>query len=361
MKSFYSLNVAQQLTEHLRDEILRGSLSGMMPGINHLAKTLGASPKTTIAAVKQLELEGLLVPQGPRRRSKIVLPKNLAPPTLRVQILLYEPDDAKLDYAIELLRDLQEAGHATTFATKSLLDLGMDPKRVARFVKKTETDAWVVFAGSREVLEWFAAQPVPTFALFGRHRTVPIASFGSQVTPPLVGVTQRLIKLGHQRIVMLVREERRKPVPGGTERVFLQELEAAGIQSGPYNLPNWQDNPAGFHQGLDSLFLHTPPTALIIDTPPLVVATLQYFGQRGIAVPRDVSLVALDSSPGFSWCEPAISHIRFDHRPLMRRIVRWTNNIARGKDDRRAMSAKAEFIEGGTIGPAPKGRRSRGR
>jgi DNA-binding LacI/PurR family transcriptional regulator len=353
MKPFYSLNVAQQLTEHLRDEILRGSLIGMMPGINHLSKTLGASPKTTIAAIKQLELEGLLVPQGPRRRSKIVLPKNLAAPTLRVQILHYEPDDTKLDYAIELLRDLQEAGHAATFATKSLLDLGMDPKRVASFVKKNEADAWVVCAGSREVLEWFAAQPVPTFAIYGRHRTVPIASYGSLVAPTFVDVTQRLIKLGHRRIVMLVREERRKPAPGGTERIFLQELESAGIQSGSYNLPNWEDNPAGFQRGLDSLFRHTPPTALIIDTAPLVVATLQYFGQRGIAVPRDVSLVALDASPVFAWCDPAISHIRFNRRPMIRRVVSWTNNIARGNDDRRTMLSKAEFVEGGTIGPAP--------
>ena len=351
MKPFYSLTVAQQLTEHLRDEILRGGLSGMMPGINQLAKTLGTSPKTTIAAVKQLELEGLLVPQGPRRRSKILLPKNLAAPALRVQILLYEPDDAKVDYAIELLRDLEEAGHVATFAEKSLLDLGMDLKRVASFAKKAETDAWVVCAGSSEVLEWFAEQPVPTFALFGRHRTVPIASFGTQAAPTLIRVTQQLIKLGHQRIVMLVREERRKPVPGGAERIFLQELENAGVQSSTYNLPNWEDNPAGFQQGLDSLFRHTPPTALIIDTPPLVVATLHYFGQRGIAVPRDVSLVALDASPGFAWCEPAISHIRFDRRPLIRRIVRWTNNIARGQDDRRAMLSKAEFVEGGTIGP----------
>jgi hypothetical protein len=36
--------------------------------------------------------------------------------------------------------------------------------------------------------------------------------------------------------------------------------------------------------------------------------------------------------------------------------VRWAGNVARGKDDRQQTEFKAEFVEGGTIGPAPRGR-----
>ena len=52
----------------------------------------------------------------------------------------------------------------------------MDAGRVSRFVRKTKADAWIVCAGSREVLEWFSAQPVPAFALFGRRDGLPIAA-----------------------------------------------------------------------------------------------------------------------------------------------------------------------------------------
>jgi hypothetical protein len=31
--------------------------------------------------------------------------------------------------------------------------------------------------------------------------------------------------------------------------------------------------------------------------------------------------------------------------------VRWADNVARGKDDRRMARIAAEFVEGGTIGP----------
>ena len=69
-------------------------------------------------------------------------------------------------------------------------------------------------------------------------------------------------------------------------------------------------------------------------------------------IPDDVSLVCTDDAPGFAWCEPAVSRIRWDSRPVVRRIVRWVNNLARGKDDRRQTLTKIEFIEGGTMGPA---------
>ena len=48
-------------------------------------------------------------------------------------------------------------------------------KRIARLVRSSEVDAWVVYAGSREVLRWFAAQPEPAFALAGRLEGVSIA------------------------------------------------------------------------------------------------------------------------------------------------------------------------------------------
>jgi len=40
----------------------------------------------------------------------------------------------------------------------------------------------------------------------------------------------------------------------------------------------------------------------------------------------------------------------------VRRIVRWVGNIESGKDVRRQSFTEAEFIEKGSIGPAPGGK-----
>ena len=70
-------------------------------------------------------------------------------------------------------------------------------------------------------------------------------------------------------------------------------------------------------------------------------------------MPQDVSLVCTDPDPGFEWCQPPVAHIRWDYRPAGRRIVRWVDNVSRDKVDKRQTLTKAEFVEGGTVGPAP--------
>jgi hypothetical protein len=37
----------------------------------------------------------------------------------------------------------------------------------------------------------------------------------------------------------------------------------------------------------------------------------------------------------------------------VRRALRWAENIAQGKDDRRQVLYPARFVPGGTIGPVP--------
>jgi len=145
----------------------------------------------------------------------------------------------------------------------------------------------------------------------------------------------------------------RLPEPARGPLAFLDELETAGIETGAFNLPDWEESSKGFERVLDSLFSRTAPTALILDERFLYHAAHHYLARRGLRVPADVSLVCTDADPSFSWCLPPVTHTRWDYRPMVRRIVRWSNNVARGKDDRRQSFTKAELVEGGTIGPAP--------
>ena len=352
MKPFHSLTAIEQLAAHLRGEILSGALGGTLPGVHRLARELGVSPKSVVAAVAQLEHEGLLQGQGARRRCHILPQKGAAPAELTIRILLYEKSERNASDMIDLRHRLAEAGHRPEFATKDFHELGMDAGKVGRFVKANPADAWVFCGASQEILEGFVEHPLPVFALFGQHRSFRIPGASAQKIPAMLTAVRRLVALGHRRIVMLVREERRKPQPDLLERTFLEELDRLGIPTGPYNLPDWEDTKEGFHRGLDSLFQHTPPTALIINESVLFAAAQQYLANRGIVAPRQISLICDDPDPSFAWCKPAITHIRWDSAPLLRSIVRWANQVARGKQSNRKTFSVAEFIEGGTIGPA---------
>lgn len=351
------LTITEQVAAHLREELRRGRWTVEMPGRLEVAAELGVSDQTAEAGLAQLEREGILVAQGPGRRRRIVPAAGVVPSaSLRVAILVGEPSDRRRDYLVEIKHELAEAGHAPFFTPWCMPELGINVRSIASRLKRTEADAWILLSAARPLLEWFIARDVPAFALFGRRRKLPVAGVGPDKPPAIAQATRRLIELGHRRIAFLALRAMRLPEPGASVQAFLGELAAHGIEPGPYNLPDWEENLGSFHGCLDALFQHSPPTALIVDEAAFFVATMQFLQSRRLRVPEDVSLICTDGDPNFAWCRPPVAHIHWDSARVVRRAVRWTANLARGKRDLRQTLTKAEFIEGGTIGPAPHAR-----
>lgn len=355
MEPFKSVNVTDQFIAYLRVAISNGELTETMPGIRRLAATHGVSSNTVTAALEQLTREGFLKPQGHGRRSRIVLPDHAPRQAFRITLLPYERADTQLDFVVEFHRWLKQEGYDVSVADKSLVDMKMNVRRIAEIVEHTETDAWIVFSAPEEVLEWFVSHSLPTFALFGRFRRLPIAATGLDKVPAFRNAIRRLVELGHRRIVLLQPKHNRLPSPARLVRESIAELEALGIKTGPYNLPDWEPSPVGLRNRLDSLFAVSPPTAIILDRPNEMIATQHYLAQRGIFAPRDISLIC-DYDPTFEWFDPAVCCIRWANSIFGRRILRWVGNVASGKDDRRQSLSRAKFVEKNTIGPAPDGK-----
>jgi len=348
------LSHAEQVAAHLQVELSRGRWRNVLPGIKQLGIELGVNHNTVEAALRLLEEKGWVATQGhgrPRRVSAASFSGDKR--SLRVKILMYDKDDRFAADHVELLARLQEAGHAADFAPKSLQELGMKVERVARFVTKHPADAWVVCSASHEILKWFSVYPVPAIAMYGRFTrgALPIAGVSPRKSPALATALRKLVAQGHRRIVMLAREERRKPEPALYEQNFLDELNVLGVPTGSYNLPDWEETPAGLHAALDRLFRHTPPTALILGDNLFTVNVLQYLSRHGIVIPDHLSLICSDPDPSFAWSHPTMAHLCWDYRPLVKRILRWADHVAFGRDDREQSLFLAEFLEGGTIGP----------
>ena len=354
MKPLQVLSPTEQVAQYLEEQILSGDLMGEMPGMKTLSVSIGVNHKTAEGAVRLLESKGLVYSNGTGRKRSIT-PKNLTKrKPLKVSILLGDQDDSRHYYMVDLRDKLIQAGHRARFAPKSLSELGMNPSRIQNMVKRNPADAWIVQAASREVLEWFSQQTFPAFSLFGRFRNIPIPATGTSKEDAIREAVRELHQLGHRRIVMLVQEEQCLPYPGPIPRSFLEALEASGIRPGCYNLPYWQTDGDSFRQCLDSLFQHTPPTALFIPEAPLFIAAQQHLASKGIMAPHQVSMICHDPSSAFRFCGPEISHISYDLNPCIRRTVEWLKHVATGKPDQRQTLSKSFFVRGGTIGPPPR-------
>jgi len=352
MSELRFLSKGEQVANYLRGEVGAGRWRECMPGRMELASLLGVNARTVEEALRLLEREGVLIPQGAGKRRKIMTQKKKRQRKLVIGMLMYDPQDQTLPYHIDLVHRLEDARHRVVIAEHTLVKLKMNLEKVAQMVSEMrEVNAWIVQAGPREILEWMIGHGKPVIAKFGRFGGLPIAAAGIRKIPAMQKAVRRLHELGHRRIVMMAREERRKPFPAAYEQAFLDELEALGIATSIYHLPEWENEIPAFHRCLDSLFLHTPPTAILLNEARLFVAAQHHLARMGLVAPRDISLVCSDPDSAFTWCDPPVSHIQWDSRPVVSRVLRWADRVARGIPDQRQRYSLAKFIEGGTIGP----------
>ena len=356
MLQFQPRSTALQVSDFLSDLLKHGNWIDEMPGAASLAAELGVNHKTVEVALEELEREGLLKKQGRGKPRKILTPKyGKKLNSLNIGILHFDQTSFFTGYYAEIQYRLQQEGHEVLHSPRTICELQHDCRKVARMVSKCQVDAWIVPGANQEILEWFAKQELPVFALAGRFIELSIPGIAPNKIPAMQEALAYMVKHQHQRIVLLSREARRKPEPGYFEQCFLKELESHGIASGSYNLPHWEENAAGFHAGLQSLFQMTPPTAIIVDQAEFIGGFLQFCTQQGLAVPRDVSLFCLEPDPSFLWYQAQVSHIDWQMEPFFHRIIKWIENINQGKADFQQSMISAKFIEGGTIGPAKQG------
>lgn len=354
MKTLRRLSLAEQTAAHLRASLRAGHWEGKLPGVVRLGAELDVSQATLRTALRKLEAEGLLTAGGLGRSRTVTDSGQGGRPrrTLRVGILPHDPrGGGQAQVELEIINALEAAGHAVFICKKSQVELRHDLGRMIRQLRETPAEAWVVESGSSPLLEWFAGQTVPAMAIFGRAASVPMASTGPDKVPAYVAATRQLIALGHRRIVLIALSPRRKPAPGNIERAFLAELTAHRISAGAFNLPDWEETPEGFQTLLETLFQHTPPTALIIEETPRVIAAMQFLARRHRDVPGHVSLVSTDWDSSLAWCHPPIAHMRWKAEGLVRRVVRWVAAVQDGHPDRERIVVPVEFVPGGSIGP----------
>jgi DNA-binding LacI/PurR family transcriptional regulator len=358
MPSLPRRSLAEQTAEHLREGIRDGRWSGNLPGVPRLASELDVSAPSIRAALRQLEAEGLLETRGVCR-SRSITPQGAGQRALRVGILLYDllrdESSQNAQVLLQIHGGLEKAGHQVFFSDKSLVQLQHEVPRIVRYVSSQPADAWIVVGGSKEVLRWFAGQPLPCLALYGRVGDLALAYTGPDLLPACLAATRQLLALGHRRIVFITRCTRRTSGPGRVERAFLEELAAHEILTGEYHLPDWKETPAGFVHLLSSLFQHTPPTALIVDETPLFIAAMEFLARNRMHVPEQVSLVSTENDASMAWCHPGIAYMHWDVAPVVRRIMRWAASVRTGKRDHRHLLYPAKFVPGGSIGPAWEG------
>lgn len=350
MKPIEILSAPEQVARHLKAQIQMRTWTGIMPGGAALARELGIGRTTADSALDLLAAEGIVESQGARRRRQIVKADlSLDDKPISVGLLLYEPEDASNPHVFELRKQLFTTRFRMELAPKTLLELGHNPSRVDKMLRDHPYDAWVIHAGSEPVLRWCSELSIPAFALFGRMKDLKIPGVKPDKIPAMRDALRIVTGLGHRRMVLLVREERRSPSYGNFEKVFLEELAALGILTGNYNIPDWQETPSGLRSCLEKLLKITPPSVIFVGDAVLFIAIQNLLRQMNTKASNQVCLICTDHHPNFDWCDPPIPHFSWDHRATVRQIVNWLRQMSRGKPTYKQTFAPTKFVHGDLI------------
>jgi len=348
MRPLQRQSVSDQTAAHLREGLRSGRWGLKLPGVLRLAAELEVSKEAVRAALRRLEQEGVLLAGGSGRQrifsgTRAALRESRK--LLRTGILLSRPlrteNGASQRMLLRLLHEIEAAGHAAFFAPLTQTCLGHKLPRIARHVQEAKAEAWIAVDAPEELMRWFSSQPVPAVALGGRYCEVPLARVAMDLTQGFVKAVRVLKGLGHRRIVIAVPRVWRQPVPG---RLVSAVLEEFGSGAPDYHVPDWEPGARGFNDLLESLFRITPPTALIVIEPAEAVAVMSFLAQRGLRIPRDLSLVCRHRDASLDFCRPEIAHFSSNEDHLVRHIVRWVNTAARGAAHRRRIVCEPEFL-----------------
>jgi len=151
------------------------------------------------------------------------------------------------------------------------------------------------------------------------RQKIPFARIGSINPGPGIRITMGdeqaarratdyLIGLGHRRIGFISGSEEYS-LSAWRVSGWRQAMEAAGLPTDDLCQPGDFTYASGALAAARLLDLPQPPSAIIASNDQMTLAALDLAGQRGLAVPGDLSLISFDNSPVAGFTEPKLTAV----------------------------------------------------
>ena len=303
--------VASQVAALLRAEIAKGTWRGWLPGERTLCETVQASRNTLRAALVQLRAEGVVEPVVGLGTRVVADPPPVSEANQRktVGVLIPEPIGSLrplIALWIDELKDLLLAEGCRLRVHEGRQYYQSNPARaLERLVGQHTHDAWVLTLSSEVMQRWFARRKVPCLVAGSTYADVALPHYDLDYHAICRHAAGVLLGLGHRRIALLNRETRRAG-DVDSEAGFLEVVKASSVQDVTADVAYHRDDVDTVARALTRLLdRKDPPTALVVSNSYAYLATTSLLAQRGLRVPRDISLISRDDDPFLGSLAPA--------------------------------------------------------
>ncbi|GAA4426245.1 LacI family DNA-binding transcriptional regulator [Actinokineospora soli] len=282
-----------------------------------------------VAPATRERVEALLRDHGYRRRG--------VQPVERTGLLDLVFNDLDSPWAVELIRGVEDAAHAT--GTGTVVSAIHREARAARQwldnVRSRASDGAILVTTDLDPA--LAAElhdlALPTVVIDPAGvPALDVPTIGATNWAGGLSATEHLIRLGHRRIGFIAGRPElwcsRARLDG-----YRAGLETAGLAFDPSLVVQGEfDYESGFRAGEALFALPEPPTAVFAASDQMALGVYEALRRRGLRVPDDVSVVGFDDLPEARWSSPPLTTVRQPMAEMGRLAVRTLQRLVRGED-----------------------------
>lgn len=343
-----------RLADVIEAEIRAGNWGGTLAGHRSLMERYSVSAKTSLAAIDLLETRGLIssAEQG-RKRRVLVEPEDRAGSL--ADLLIIDGMGTQSGEDVLQLQAYRRAWEETGGRVQSIkfdFPRYKRPEALLReAVSNHKADALLLHVPP---LAWgvAAARLGPVFLAGGEWQDDDTTAVGYNVGNEVAMQAERLKALGHHRIVVpldLVGSKMEHAVREGLARGLGIPARSPSLRGA---CPVFSERvPAAWQQYWRKTFATLRPTAFILTDDIHYLSLCGYCYRNGIRIPRDLSIICLESTEHLEWCDPVPTRMRYPIEAAVRHFRKWIRNGCRAIGKR---TLPLEYIEAGTLGAARK-------
>ena len=348
--------VFEQLADGIETQIRQEGWKGLLPSGRDLAQKHKVSLPTVQKAIALLAERRVLVSRGGKRRFGVVATSSHQRPRGKFQLLVLSTkqlsfyDSTIAMGMLQLAEELKARGDGYRFVDLSEKTGAARRKAAHAEMVRTRPTHCVLMSPDSHLYQGVARHPVRIATMFSNLRSKKVQRLGVQYGPLVEIAVGHLKALGHRRffIPFLGRKVRLKVSLANIARVAKEQGVDLAIEYSADVLTSGR-----IEESLDRA-QRSGRTALIFPLWDDFLPAMGYFARRGIAYPRDVSVVVLVGTPSALVLDPPVACCLNQPDTIVRQIQGW---LASGVMDRDVFTSvlRRTWQQGGSTGPVPVG------
>ncbi len=300
-----------QVAAALREEIDRGVWSEWLPGERTLTETMQVSRKTLRKALAQLQREGRVKAVhglGNRIATRAADAPTSAPGESVVALLTPDPLQRMRPYTslwVNHLKTLLIEKGARLRAFDGRKYFTRHPgKALEKLLAQNPAACWLLANSTEATQKWFRARAIPCVIAGSCHPGVDLPQADLDHYALCRHAAGVLLGAGHRRVALL-NERSGRAGDVESEAGFI-----AGVRESPHSeaLPlviHHEHSPTSLGKAVHHLLeMASPPTAMLVSNGASYLTVISVLAQRGLRVPRDVSVVSRDDEPFLEFLVP---------------------------------------------------------